>query len=297
MAALSFLALALCFEAAAQDGGGSAKAQALLARYTALQSQLAASPLGRPLIVESTELPGGLRGEVFALIEHPFSQVVQALGRPANWCEILMLHINNRQCELGPSPDGAPQLSLSVVRRYDHSVKSAFVLPLLLRIDKAAPDYLAITLHSDSGPMGTSQHHVMVEAVALPGAPQQTFLHFSYGYQHNALARMASQAYLSTFGHYKVGFTVVDQTSGSDPDYIRGLRGLVERNAVRYFLTVDAYLDAMGAPPARQPEQRLKNWYAATARYPRQLHEVAQETYLALKRADRAGAVAGAAKP
>ncbi|MGR4871681.1 hypothetical protein ACIPRI_22785 [Variovorax sp. LARHSF232] len=267
----------------------SPRAEALLTRHSALQSQLAASVLGRPLLIESEELPEGLRGEVFAEVEQPFAQVAQALAQPSHWCEMLLLHVNNRRCKLIKGEGGAPALELAVVRRYDLSVESAFILPLAVRVDRGAPDYLVVELSSESGPMGTSSHQVRLEAVALPGT-DKSFLHFSYSYQHTALARMATQAYLATFGRHKVGFTVLGQSAQDGPDYIRGLRGLVERNAVRYFLTVEAYLDAMRASPAQQAERRLENWYAGSERYPRQLHEIDRATYLAIKRADRSAA-------
>lgn len=261
----------------------SRPAEALLARHAAIQVHLAASPLGRPLIVESQELPGGLQGEVFAVVDQPYAQAAKALANPDNWCDMLLLHINNRRCRLIKGEGGAPPaVELSVVRRYDLPVESAFILRLALHVDDSAPDYVMVQLHSDDGPMGTSQHHVQVEAVPLAGGVQ-TFLHFSYSYQHNALARMATQAYLATFGRHKVGFTVV----GDGPEYIHGLRGLVERNSVRYFLTVDAYLGAMRSPPAQQPQRRLSAWYAGCELYPRQLHEVDRQTYMATKSADR----------
>lgn len=261
----------------------SAPAEALLARYAAMQAQLASSPLGRPLTIESEELPGGLRGEVFAVVDQPFAQVTQALAKPGNWCDMLLLHVNNRRCRLIKGEGGAPPtVELSVVRRYDLPVESAFILRMALRVDDTAPDYLAVELRSDNGPMGTSQHEVRVEAAPISGGVQ-TFLHFSYSYQHNTLARVASQAYLATFGRHKVGFTVV----GDGPEYIRGLRGLVERNSVRYFLTVDAFLGAMRSPPAQQTERRLSAWYAGSEQFPRQLHEIDRPTYMAIKSADR----------
>lgn len=263
------------------------RAQALLARHAAMQAQLGLSPLGRPLLVESEELPGGLRGEVFAEVDQPFAQVVQALSRPANWCGMLLLHINNRRCKLIPGDgDAPPMVQISVVRRWDLPVDSAFVLDMALRVDSSAPDDLMVQLRSDNGPMGTSEHQVQVEVVPLAGG-SRSFLHFSYAYQHNTLARLATQAYLATFGRSKVGFTVVGQ--GADgPEHIRGLRGLVERNSVRYFLTVQAYLDAMRAPPAQQAQRRLENWYDGSEQFPRQLHEIDKPTYLAIKNADRA---------
>jgi hypothetical protein len=53
---------------------------------------------------------------------------------------------------------------------------------------------------------------------------------------------------------------------------------------MRYFLAIDAYLGALGAPPAARVEQSFQRWYDATEKYPRQLHEVERTAYLEMKR-------------
>ena len=37
-------------------------------------------------------------------------------------------------------------------------------------------------------------------------------------------------------------------------------------------------------PPAAQFEKSVKDWYVATERYPRQLHEIEKNDYLEMKR-------------
>ena len=80
------------------------------------------------------------------------------------------------------------------------------------------------------------------------------------------------QAYLATAGASKVGFTA------------NGVRGTVERNAMRYYLAIDSYLDTMSLPADQRVEQRLQQWFSATERYPRQLHEMDRSTYVMMKR-------------
>jgi hypothetical protein len=58
---------------------------------------------------------------------------------------------------------------------------------------------------------------------------------------------------------------------------------VVERNAMRYYLAIDAYLGARALPPAQQPQKSLQDWFAATERYALQLHEMDRESYLAMK--------------
>jgi hypothetical protein len=65
---------------------------------------------------------------------------------------------------------------------------------------------------------------------------------------------------------------------------VTGVRALLERNTVRYYLAVDAYLEALVLPQAQQLERRLLDWFAATERHPRQLRELDWETYVQMKR-------------
>jgi len=283
-AGASVLALLACALGAGTAAAAGDSAQALQQHYQQHQSQRSDSAGEQAIEVESAELDEGMQGDVYALAAHSLDQVRQVLEDPAQWCTMLLLHINNRACRLGQA-GGATTLQLSLVRRYDQPVEQAFELALNYQVVADEPDYLAVALHSADGPLGTSSHRVLLEAIAV--SPQQTYLHLRYGYDHNALARVATQAYLATFGSDKVGFTVTGTQSDGQKDYIGGLRGLVERNAMRYYLTVAAYLACMDEPPARQHDARLRTWFAMAERYPRQLHEIDLATYLALKQTDR----------
>jgi len=260
---------------------GSATALAELHR--GLADDLAHSPLKRPVRLDSTETDGGLQGDVYAVVDRPIGDIRDALGKSSQWCEMLLLHINNRQCQVSRGPAGE-MLILSVVPRYDRPLESAFKLDFVRRVTHATSDYFAASLRAETGPMGTSHYRVLLEAVPL--GERQSFLHFAYAYDDNMVARLATMAYLATFGSHKVGFTVVDNTPDGGPVYIQGLRGLVERNAMRYFLTLDAYLAGLDAPPAARSELRLRRWFEFVERYPTQLHEIDLATYLALKHED-----------
>lgn len=63
-----------------------------------------------------------------------------------------------------------------------------------------------------------------------------------------------------------------------------GMRGVIERNTMRYYLAVEAYLGALATPMPAQIEKRLNDWYAGVERYPVQLHELGRDEYLDLKR-------------
>ncbi len=61
----------------------------------------------------------------------------------------------------------------------------------------------------------------------------------------------------------------------------------MERNAVRYFLAVRVHLGALNLPPEQRFERGIQDWFDATERYPRQLHAMDKESYLAAKRQGR----------
>ena len=81
-------------------------------------------------------------------------------------------------------------------------------------------------------------------------------------------------------------FALKNSTAGVAPALIDGVRGLVERNTMRYYLAIDSYFQAAPAPPAAQLEQRLQSWFSATEAYPRQLHEADRPAYLEMKHAE-----------
>ena len=92
------------------------------------------------------------------------------------------------------------------------------------------------------------------------------------------------RTYLNTVARDKVGFSVDPGTGGEPPQPVGGMRGAVERNTMRYYLAVDAFLGTLSTPPEARMEKSLRDWFAATEAYPRQLHEMDQNEYLVMKR-------------
>ncbi len=262
-------------------------AQALRALHDSMAEGLRAGKFHLPLRLDSLDTASGVRGDVYAELDADFEQLSRALSDPGHWCDVLLLHVNNRRCRVLPGAAGAaPTLVLGIVRKYDHAPDQAMRLALAYKQLAASSDYFEVELSSPDGPMGTSNFHITVQAVALPG--RHTFVHFKNAYDAGLLASMATKAFLATFSADKVGFTVVGKLANGQPDHMRGARGLMERNVMRYFLGIQAYVQALGAPVDQQFERRLDAWTTLAEHYPRQLHEVDKATYLALKRADRA---------
>ena len=111
----------------------------------------------------------------------------------------------------------------------------------------------------------------------------RTFLHITYAYSFGLAGRLAMQGYLATLGRGKIGFTVTGKQPDGLPIYVQGVRGVVERNTMRYYLAIDAYLAGLNVPPKNQLEKRLLRWYQNTEQYHRQLHEIERNDYLTMK--------------
>ena len=272
-ACLALSAALLPAAASAQD------AATLRARHSALQAKFANNQFGRPLVLESVETSGDLKGDVYVVVDHPFPMVQQALQSADHWCDILILHLNVKRCRA--SGAAAKTINLSVGRKFDQPIEDAYHLDFAYRVVAATNDYLQVLLTADEGPMSTKNYRIQVEAV--PVDAKRSVVHMSYAYGYGFAAKIAMQTYLSTLGSAKVGFTILDRKDGK-PVYQAGVLGLLERNTMRYYLAIDAYLSAYSLPAGEQFEKRIREWYASTERYAAQLHEMEQNEYLDMKR-------------
>ena len=270
-------ALATAPLAQAQD------AASLKARHNTLREALASNAFQRPLWLESKENAGNLKGEIYVRIDQPFAAVGPALHEVEHWCDILILHINVKQCRATPAKPG-DTLSLVVGRKYDQPVAEAYAVEFAYQVVADRADYLQVALNADEGPLGTSHYRIVLEVVALDA--RRSFLHLSYSYAYGLAARLAMQGYLATIGRDKVGFSVVGSQADGQPVYIGSTRGVVERNTMRYYLAIEAYLGALAAPLPQQLDKRLNDWHSGVERYPLQLHELERAEYLNLKRGE-----------
>lgn len=274
------LVLALLFPLLAQAAGALGPV-ALRARHATLAPQLVSNPFGGPLVLQSEEAARRIDGEVYAVLDHPFPAVAAALSDPARWCEILILHLNTKYCRRLPE-QGGHLLDVRVGKKDPQSINAASRLAFAWRPPVVRSDYVAAQLDAAEGPYDTRDYRLLAEAVPLEGG--KTFLHMGYALSYGGASEFAMQLYLGTIGRDKVGFTKTQAGRGDGEGYVGGMRGVVERNTMRYYLAIDAYLDSLAAPEDQQLERRLQAWFDATEKYPRQLREVERESYLKMKR-------------
>ncbi|MBK9444257.1 MAG: hypothetical protein IPN53_24395 [Comamonadaceae bacterium] len=262
---------------------GSESAAALIDQHTLLAGQLQHNAFHQPLVLLSSETQHGSRGDIYALMSFPFETVSTALKNPGKWCDVMILHINTKYCHAARGATGMV-LSVNIGTKTPQELAQAARVRFNFQVREETPQYFDVLLDAKDGPLGTSDYRIRLEAVSLP--PSQTFLHLTYSYSTNFAARLAMQAYLVTAGADKVGFTVVDQAGGGQPELIDGIRGLVERNTMRYYLAIDSFMQSVQSVSAAQLEQRLQTWFSAVEKYPRQLHEMDRPAYLEMKHAE-----------
>ena len=256
-------------------------AAALRVRSAELGPRLDNSPFKRPIVLDSAESANQVSGNIYALVDYPFATVNQAFNGVSHWCDMLILHINTKHCRASLSPMGST-LAVTIGRKDFQELEQAYRVQFDYRVATTAPDYFDAGLYATAGPMGTSDYRIRLEAVAMPG--DKAFIHLFYAYSYGFAGRLAMQAYLTTVGREKIGFTSIGSSSDEQTVYIRGVRGVVERNTLRYYLAIAAYLGALTSPPSEQLEQRLQNWFTSTELYAAQLHEIDRATYLDMKR-------------
>jgi hypothetical protein len=259
----------------------STDARILLGKYPAIKSKLEKNQFGIPLYLESREEYSSLHVDVYGIFDYPFDGVRDALQAPNNWCDINSLLINIKACTFR-KVSNQWQLTLYSGRKYYQPPKDAYKLDFSFRIAAAQQEYLDIALTAKNGPLFTRDHRIRCEATPLDKG--RTFIHFSYDYGYGVVARAAIKTYFATIGRDKRGFSIIATAKNGDPVYLAGARGAVERNAVRYYLAIQAFMDSLKIPPNQRFEKRNSRWYDLTARFPRQLYELDKGEYLTNKR-------------
>lgn len=258
-------------------------AASLHAKYASLAERLHHNPFRRTLSLDSSESSNDLKGDIYALVNYPFPTVSAALDGPEQWCDVLILHINTKYCR-ATTDESTTALAVSIGKKTPQPLKAAYPIEFSYRVAAATAKYLDIQLDAQDGPLSTRNYRIQLQAV--PVGNGQTFLHLTYSYDYGMAGRLAMKTYLATLGSGKVGFTQTGRQSSGQPEHVGGMRGVVERNTMRYYLAIDAYLGALATAPPLQLQKRLQSWFSATEQYPRQLREVDRAAYMDMKRSE-----------
>ena len=250
--------------------------------YQNLRPRLAQSPLRRGLVLDSTELSDRTSGDIYAVLDIPLARLEQVNRDPVRWCEILLLLSNSKNCTSG-ADSGGSMLRLQIGTKGPQDLSSTTAMDFHFSGPKAQAAMLETLLRAESGPLGTQDGTLRVRAIALPN--EQTFVHLHYSYRSSVSGRFATALYLQTLGRGKVGFSM-DGGSGS---FVGGVRGIIERNTMRYFMGLGCALQfATTDSPSQRFDHMAACWYDETQRYATQLYEMPRADYLEMKRAEYA---------
>jgi hypothetical protein len=263
--------------------GGEGDAARLQGHYQGLRDLALHGPFGVPLSVHSEDGSDRVSAEVYGIIDHPFEAVKTALSSPAFWCEFTPLHANVKACTF-QTHSQETLLTLYIGRRSYQSPEDASSQPYHLVAHAAEPGFFSVSLSAPKGIFGTTSHRFQLEVAGVEG---KTVIALRSSYVPSVVTRVMTAIYLATVGWNKVGFSREDGSPAESSQYVKGFRGLVERNAMRYYLAFEAFLDMQSIPADHRFEASISAVYDLMERYPRQLHEMEKAEYLDAKRRER----------
>jgi len=119
--------------------------------YRRNMAGLETNKFGIPLVVESFERGDRVNVDVYGIFNYPFSSVVNMLKTPANWCDIVSLHLNVKACTYKEVP-GAELLTFYVGRKEYQPPEDTREVFYRYRIVDQQKGYLDILLSADTGP-------------------------------------------------------------------------------------------------------------------------------------------------
>ena len=172
-------------------------------------------------------------------------------------------------------------LVAGVGRKFDQPLDDVHWARFAFSTPGASDEFLHVELNAPTGPLSTHDYRITVESVPL--AAGQSLVHMRYAWSFGVAAKWAMAVYLSSLGRGKPGLSVVARKPDGQPVHSSGMRGVIERNTLRYFLAIDAYLASRPLPPAEQFQRSLQLWFNGTERYAEQLHEIDRDEYMAMK--------------
>jgi len=232
-----------------------------------------------PFIIHSKEIDDRLSADIYGSIAWPFINVSEAIGMPANWCEFMPLNLNIKACVV-QHKNGQPVIVLYAGRKYYEPPEDAYQLAYQFSFHREN-ERASVVLKAKEGPMGTRDYRINIDAI--PDG-ESTLIHIHSSYRTSFTSRLGTQAYLATLGSDKIGFSVEKYTVQGKPVYIKGLRGIIERNAMRYYLALLTFVETANIPQAQKFEARIATWFDMTENYAAQLHELGRDEYLDAKR-------------
>jgi len=273
------IALALllaAFPAVAQEESAQAAVLRELFRPVLAQAGLGGLPVHARVSVAQNVVDC----DILAVVARPAGQVMALLGSARGWCEFALLHHNVKAC-VEEAAAGGRRIVFHVGSKHYQPVEASRLLRYDLRVARGGSGLLSARLSPVPAPADGADGAALVEAVALDDG--RTGVRVRFRETLGAGTRLLAAGYFATFGRDKVGFSTAGVDADGRPEYVGGLAGAIERNAVRHFLAVETVLEARAAGADVPVEQRLSRWFARAERHARQLREMDWAEYRDIK--------------
>jgi hypothetical protein len=251
----------------------------LSGRYPELQEAARRGPFGLPLQVRSEERETLVSAEIHGIIDHPFRALAVTFTEPGGWCDFLVLNPNIKACTFRREAQEA-LITLYIGSKSYRAPESATEQVYRFLVRARQPEYAAISLTAPRGLLGTTAHRFEFEVGSVAG---KTVVALSSSYEPSVLSNLLTGIYLSTLGRNKIGFSREATEAGIPAGYVRGVKGMIERNVMRYYLTLKAFLETSDQPADRQFEARASLAYDLMDLYPAQLRQMEKAEYLDIK--------------
>ena len=255
-------------------------------RYHAIKKYLDQSKFETPIYIHSSANKVSLKGEVYGLVHNPditFEQLVKAFSDYKNWCDFIPLHLNVKAC-IYQHINKQKYLTFYAGRKFYQAPEDVYQVRYRFRQLAKTKDYFNVTLNAPRGPAGTSNYLLQLEFMKVEG---RILFRVISSYSSSRRSRFGTSIYLHTKGKHKVGFTVVGVDSDGNPIYVRGIKGVVERNVIRYFLAGWAFMATRKLPDDKRYKALLRYWFKETEKYHQQLYEMSKKQYLETKLHER----------
>ncbi len=246
------------------------------ARFKELVEGVASNPLQGPYSISSVESASQISADVWGVIDAPAKRVSEVLVSPAAFCRFVSLVIFVKACT--HSGDAAPtKVTLYMGRKDYEDPDPDNALAFDYTVDSAEAGHVSIRLFVAQGLLGVKDNRLDFMVWSMEG---KTLVQVHASYVPSMQSKLALGTYLMTMGRNKVGFSTSTDASG-DTTPIKGARGIIERNTMRYFLALrtEVALASGGA----SDEARIERWFDATAEF-EPLYEIPRDEYIANKK-------------
>lgn len=265
--------------AASVYGNSALQRQKILSQYLSISKQRAPVVPQSSIYIESKDDDKHLAIELYVYMTYQYRDISGLLASTESLCELFMLILNVKGCVHG-NKKGERTIRLYAGSKGYTPKYRIMQLNALHRVEHRDQHYILARLMAKADKSGNREFEASMEATSYKSG---TLVHIMALYRPTFASRIATGTYLRTLGRKKVGFSVIGKGKSGEPVYIKGMPAMIERNAVRSILALEACLAHRESDEQVRLQSRLARWAKLTASHPRQLYVMSQTEYISMK--------------